>query len=81
CGPQEGHDARRSPSWLRVPITFFSTSTFPIPPPMSVPLPDSVSPIKCLVIGASFEGLIVAYLLQQAGHQVVVVDKGDADRQ
>ncbi|KAI5830608.1 FAD/NAD(P)-binding domain-containing protein [Schizophyllum commune Tattone D] len=48
---------------------------------MSVPLPDSVSPIKCLVIGASFEGLIVAYLLQQAGHQVVVVDKGDADRQ
>ena len=48
---------------------------------MSVPLPDSVSPIKCLVIGASFEGLIVAYLLQQAGHQVVVVDKGDTDRQ
>ncbi|TRM65497.1 hypothetical protein BD626DRAFT_535893 [Schizophyllum amplum] len=47
---------------------------------MSV-LPDTVFPIKCLIVGASFEGLIVAYLLQQAGHQVVVLDKGSADRQ
>ena len=47
---------------------------------MSVPLPDSVLPIKCLIVGASFEGLIAAYLLHRDGHQVTVIDKGSEDR-
>ncbi|KAG7449855.1 FAD/NAD(P)-binding domain-containing protein [Guyanagaster necrorhizus] len=45
---------------------------------MSTPKHD-VHPAQCIIIGASLEGLLCAYLLRQIGHNVVVVEKNSED--